>query len=434
MPTTPSFSPHAPDTVRRNPPALRGRWARPVVAMLALTLTLTGCTSGSGHDQGQHGRPASKAESLKGVCPATVTVQTGWTPQAEDGYLYRLLGQRPGGQLDVDKAHKTVTGQLVDRGVDTGIRLQIRSGGPAINNTPAAKKLYEDGGITAASTDMDQIVQFDASPSEHTPVIAVFAPLDVSPIVLMWSKTEHPTFHTPADIAAAGERVLYYPGSTYMQFMLGDGMLRQSQVDASYTGAPDQFLASDGKVVQEGYLTNEVFQYAHELPQWDKPIGWYLIDTAGYRAYVNTFVIRTGDRPRLAPCLRRLVPALQRATVDYANDPKATNDLIVRLVKDFGGYPYTPARAAYAAKTMVGQGIIGNGPNRTVGDFDMTRLDRFIQILRPIDAVQHHPIPDGFGTGDVATNTFIDFRIGLRFPTRPAPSPTSPEAVRTTPN
>lgn len=414
MSTTP-FHPDAP-TVRhggRRIPLLPGhRWTRLVAVTLALPLVLTSCTGGPGHDQGQRGRAATKAESLKGVCPATVTVQTGWFPQAEDGFLYRMLG----GTLTVDNAHKTVTGQLIDHGVNTQVRFQIRSGGPAINNTPAGKQLYADNTITLASVDMDQAVQFDAAAGQDTtPILSVFAPLDVSPIVLMWSKDRHPTFHTPADIAASGVPVLYYPGSTYMTFMVGDGMLRQSQVVAAYTGDPAQFLASNGQDVSEGYLTNEVYAYQHELPQWDKPMGWYLVNNAGYRAYVNTIGIRRGDQQRLSRCLSRLVPAMQRATVDYVANPQATNSLIVRLVHDFNGYPYSGARAAYAVREMASQGIIGNGPNSTVGDFDMSRVTGFIGILRPIYEVQHQPVPAGFSARDVATNAYIDPHIGLHY-------------------
>src|SRR6266545_4431754 len=66
--------------------------------------------------------------TLAGVCPATVVVQTNWFPQSEHGAAYRLVG--PGYRIDA--AHKRVTGPLVAGGHDTGVRIEVRAGGPAV--------------------------------------------------------------------------------------------------------------------------------------------------------------------------------------------------------------------------------------------------------------------------------------------------------------
>src|SRR6266542_4395036 len=68
------------------------------------------------------------AAALAGVCPATVVVQTNWFPQSEHGAAYRLVG--PGYRIDA--AHKRVTGPLVAGGHDTGVRIEVRAGGPAV--------------------------------------------------------------------------------------------------------------------------------------------------------------------------------------------------------------------------------------------------------------------------------------------------------------
>jgi len=41
-----------------------------------------------------------------------------------------------------------------------------------------------------------------------------------------------------------------------MEFLVGSGILRRSQVDSGYDGSPARFVAERGEVVQQGHLTN----------------------------------------------------------------------------------------------------------------------------------------------------------------------------------
>jgi hypothetical protein len=379
------------------------------LAAAALTLAVAGCDSGSdGSDtaQGQAtSRPAGAAETLKGICPATVVVQTNWWPQAEYGGLYRLLG----GDVRVDADAKSVAGPLVTGGVDSGVRVEIRSGGPANNFTPASKYLYLDQAVTLAGSDIDQAAQFSA----QQPVQAVFAPLDSSPLVLMWDPRTYPAVKTVADVGRTGARVLYFQGATYMEYLTGAGILRKAQVEASYDGTPARFVAERGKVVQQGYLTNEVYAYETELPQWRRAVGWALVGDSGYPNYPEALAIRPDRKEALTPCLRRLVPILQRSTIDYAGDPDATNDLLVRLVREYGAFPYSAQRAAYAVRAMRDNRLLGNGTNATVGDFEEGRVRRVIDIVEPIFARQGSPVKPDLKAGDLFTNEFIDPSLGL---------------------
>jgi hypothetical protein len=245
-------------------------------------------------------------------------------------------------------------------------------------------------------------------------VLAVFAPLDRSPLVLMWDPKAHPDFHTVADIGRADTRVLYFQGATYMDYLVGAGILRKSQVEGSYDGTPARFVAERGKVVQQGYLTSEVFQYEQELPQWHRPVGWQLVSDTGYPVYPETLTIRPDRKAELAPCLAKLVPILQRSTADYLAGPEPTNELIARLVKDYGAFAYSPQRAAYAVTAMRRNGIMGNGGNTAVGDYDARRVQKIIDIVRPVFAAQGHPVRDGLKAADLFTNEFIDPSIGIR--------------------
>ena len=373
---------------------------------IAASLLLTAACSGGGGDTVSGARPratASGAASLAGVCPATVTVQSNWYAQAEDGAIYHLLG----GDLQVDKQHKRVTGSLVADGADTGVKLQIRSGGPANGFVPAASVLYTDPSVLLATADTDQVMQLASS----RPVKAVVAPLERSPVVLMFDPAQH-TFRTISDVGKTDTRVLYFQGATYMEYLVGSKQLRRAQVDAGYAGTPDRWVASRGSIVQQGFLTNEPFAYENELPAWDKKVAWLLVADAGYPVYPETLTIRPDREQAEAACLKRLVPIIQRSAVGYLADPGATNALIVRLTQDYHAYPYSPQRAAYAAKVMRDNGIVGNGPDETLGNFDRARVGQLLDIVRPVFARSRQPLPSGLSVDDVVTNAYIDPRVG----------------------
>ena len=378
----------------------RPRWPA-VAAALALLAGLAGCSPDTEETAAPQpsGPAATGPASLAGVCPATVAVQSNWWPQAEDGALFHLLG----GDLTIDRQRKRVSGALVAGGQDTGVRLEIRSGGPANGFVPAVSMLFTDPAVLLGTADTDQIAQV----AGRQRVKAVVAPLERSPVVLMYDPAQH-TFGSIADIGRTDTRVLYFQGATYMEYLVGSGRLQRSQVDAGYAGSPDRWVAARGSIVQQGFLTNEPFAYQRELPAWNKKVAWLLVADAGYPVYPETLTIRADREAALAPCLRRLVPLIQRSAVDYLADPTATNALIVRLADDFTAYPYSAARAAHAVSVMRDNGIVGNGPNRTLGDFDLARVAKLLDIVRPVFARNRQPLPAGLTAEDLVTNAYVD--------------------------
>jgi hypothetical protein len=350
------------------------------------------------------GSAATGAASLAGICPATVVIQSNWWPQAEEGALFRLMG----GTLTVDKARKRVSGALVADGADTGVRLEIRSGGPATGFVPAVSTLYTDPAVLLATADTDQIAQV----AGRQRVKAVVAPLERSPVVLMYDPIQH-SFGSIADIGRTDTRVLYFQGATYIEYLVGSGMLKRSQVDSGYAGTPDRWVASRGSIVQQGFLTNEPFAYERELPAWSQKVAYLLVADAGYPVYPETLAIRADREAALAPCLRRLVPLIQRSVTGYLADPVDTNELIVRLTRDFNAYPYSAERAAYAVSAMRDNGIVGNGPNRTIGDFDVSRVTKLLDIVRPVFARNGQPLPAGLTAADLVTNRYVDQAVSL---------------------
>ncbi len=107
----------------------RNRTLTLLAGALCLALTAAACSSNSSKTGGSSNAPAaSGAQSLKGVCPNPVVVQTDWWPEPEHGGTYQLLGA--GYKVDANK--KRVTGPLVTQGKDTGVQIEVRAGGPAI--------------------------------------------------------------------------------------------------------------------------------------------------------------------------------------------------------------------------------------------------------------------------------------------------------------
>ena len=389
---------------------LTRRFSRTVtllVGALALALAASACTSSSSSASKPAAPPASGALSLKGVCPDTVVVQSNWFPEAEHGAVYQLLG--PGYRIDA--ATKRISGPLVASGKDTGVRIEIRAGGPAVGFQSAAALMYQKPEITLGMLQSDEIIQV----SKTQPVVGVVAPLELDPQILLWDPKSHPDWHTITDIGQTDTPVLYFQSNSYMEYLLGAGILRRSQVDGRYDGSPSRFVASGGKIAVQGYATNEPYLYEHEVKAWDKPVAFQLIVDTGYPNYANVLTVRADQKAKLAPCLQRLVPIIQQGQVDFMRSPTKTLDLIVKLDDNYkGGFVYSRGLADFAVAQMRRLGIVDNGHDTTLGNFDTERLQRLINIVVPIFNGEKKPIKANLTPADVVTNEFIDPSIGLR--------------------
>ena len=378
-----------------------------LAAALAVALVGSACTNGD-TDSGTPAPAAGTGDplDLKGVCPDPIVVQKDWQPESEHGFLYNLVGT--GYKVDTDK--KRVTGPLVAQGRDTGVDIQIRTGGPAVGFQPVPAVMYTDQSIHLGYVATDEAVQFAAK----QPTTAVFAQMDISPLAIIWDPQTHPEFNTIVDIGQTDTQVLYTEGLSYMEFLVGSGILRRSQLNGNYTGSPDLFIASRGKAALQGFATSEPYLYQNEIPQWKKPLKFQLVNDAGYPVYFSSMSIRAGDNAKLAPCLKKLVPILQRSQVDFVKNPAHGIDVILDLVQQYKtGWVYRKGLAEYSAKAMVDLNIVGNGPDDTLGNFDMTRVQRVIEIMTPILTAQKKPAKEGLKPEDIVTNEFIDPKIGL---------------------
>jgi hypothetical protein len=380
------------------------------VSLVTLALALGACgttDSAERDDDAPAAEQASGTLRLKGVCPNTVVVQTDWAPEAEHGALYRLLG--PG--FTVDASRKRVKGPLVAGGKDTGVQLEVRAGGPAIGFQLVSSQMYQDTSIHLGQVFTDQQVSLSAT----QPTVAVVAPLDLNPQMIMWDPASHPDWKTIEDIGRTDTKVLYSKAAPYMDYLTGEGILRRSQIDGSYDGAPASFVASGGKIAQQGFATSEPYLYEKVLRQWRKPVKFQLIHDTGYPVYPSALAVRKGKKAELAPCLKRLVPMIQQSQVDYLNDPKATNKVIVDLGAKYRlGFDYSPQQADFSVRQLRKLRIVGNGSDKTLGDFETKRVQRIIDVVSAAATRGGKKVQSGLASGDIATNEFIRASIGLR--------------------
>jgi hypothetical protein len=379
------------------------------LAVLAVTaLVVAGC----GGDEDDGATPQSTAAAagagdvnLADVCPNPIVIQTDWDPESEYGVYYHLLGPNP--KIDTEK--KVVSGPLVVGGKDTGVQLEVRTGGPSIGFEPVSSQMYKDTDITLGQVSTDEAIRF----SDKQATLAVMAPMETSPFMIMWDPSTYPQFTSIADIGKTDTKVLYFEGDTYMAYLTGTNVLKKDQVDGSYDGKPGNFVAADGKVAQAGFATSEPYIYENEVRQWAKPVKYALVSEAGYPFYPQALSIRAADKEKLAPCLEKLVPVVQRAQVDYLANPAKTNELILQLVKEYNtGWVYSAGLADYAISKMRSD-FVTNGPDQTLGNFDNARVQRMIEIVTPIFTAQRQPPKAGLKPEDIATNEFIDTSIGV---------------------
>ncbi|GIG29227.1 nitrate ABC transporter substrate-binding protein [Cellulomonas marina] len=384
-------------------------------AVLALA-ALAACSSGAAGSADATGGGSTAATAAAGgvdlasVCPATVVIQTDWNPEADHGHLYELLGPDP--VIDADK--KSVSGDLYASGEPTGVKVEVRSGGPAIGFQSVSSQMYQDTDITMGYVSTDEAVQVSAS----LPTTAVFAEADKSPQMIMWDPETYPDVTTIEELGKAlpgtGGVVRYFQGAAYMGYLQGSGILPTEVTDGAYDGTPAKFVTAKGVDGQQGFATAEPFIYENQVAAWGKPVQFQLIHDTGYPIYPEAMAVRTGDLEELRPCLEKLVPVLQQATVDYIEDPAETNALVVELVTAFdNGWVYDADVADFGVQQMKDLEIVGNGDNEFMGDMDEARIQTVIDIDTPLFTESGSAPKEGLVASDLFTNEFLDESIGF---------------------
>lgn len=379
-----------------------------LTGLLAGSVALTACSSGSGEAEA----PAASTEQIGSIdlaaagCPANIKIQTDWNPESEHGHLYQLLGS----EYEIDTSVKSVTGPLIASGEYTGVDVTILAGGPAVGFTQPNAQLYNDESIFMAYVGNDEAIAHSAD----LPTVGVFAPLEKDPQMVMWDPETYPDVTSIADLGKEDVTIRVFPGGTYIDYFVGTGVLNAGQIDSTYDGAPAVFVSEDGEIAQQGFASAEPFIYKNEVAAWGKDLEYQLINDAGYPKYAAVMSVRPDDVSTYSDCLTALVPVLQQATVDYFADTTATNELVLELVEAYDtGWVYSQEVADYSVKTQLDDGLVGNGPDDTVGNLDPERVQELFDIVTPIYTDQGLTPAEGLTAEDLYTNEFIDESIGF---------------------
>ena len=351
-------------------------------------------------------KATSSATSLTGVCPAKLVIQTDWFPEAEHGALYQMIGA----PYKIDLNKKTVTGPLIAaNGVKTSIEFEVRTGGPAIGFQGPSAVMATDSSIQLGYSYNGEANQWD-----KTPLISVVAPLEKNPQMIMWDPATYPTAKSIADLSKLGVTFNLFSKET-LRFFIADGLVDEKLADPSYDGSPARFIASKGKIAQQGFASAEPYSYQNEFKEWGKPVAFQLLSDGSdkYLDYSQTIGVRPGDLAKLRPCLKKFVPIVQQAVVEYIAAPDRANAIIVDAVaqyKDF--WKYSNDIAVFSVKTQKELGLVGNGSDKTVGNFDFVRLQKYLDAMVKTGAFKG--IPAGFDIKTQYTNEFINPKIGFK--------------------
>lgn len=367
---------------------------------LGISISLLGACGSSEPASTDSTVPAVSANgiSLADVCPATVVVQTDWFPESEHGGIYHLMGD----DAIASKDTGAVTGSLVVNGEPTGVKLEIRAGGPFLES-PVVTEMYQDNAITFGYVGTDVAI----TRYNDAPTLAVFNALNINPQVVLWDATKHPEAKTIADAAKTVKSFFVYGEPSWMQYFIAQGLINKDQVDSNYKG--NLLLATDD-AAHQGFVTSEPYKYAN-LETGSITTGYQLIHDAGWNSYAQNFAIRKDRLEELRPCLEKIVPVIQQAQIDYIADPTQANALIISTVKTYDSWwSQSEGDVANGAASQKDLGIVGNGDTETFGDLEETRVNDFIAKATPILREQGLEIAD-ITAGDITDNSFLDTSI-----------------------
>ena len=375
---------------------IRTRTAGITSGLLALALVAASC---GGDDDAA---PGGGDGVLSDVCPATVVVQTDWFPEAEHGALYNLIGAG----YTVDTNAKVVSGPMVIDGQDLGVTFEVRTGGPAIGFAPVSSYVYTDDSITFGYANTEsQVLSY-----EDAPLLSVVAPLEINPQMIMWDPDTYPDIKSIADLGAAGTTINVFGGGVFAEVFVAQGIWSADQIDPSYDGSPARFIAEQGAIAQQGFASAEPFDYENTFADWGKPVAFQTLHDAGFEVYAATLGIRPEQKDELNDCLKEIVPVFQQSVVSYVNSPKRANDIIVDAVTQFADFwTQSDEITAWSVEQQKELGLVGNGPDDTVGNMVGDRIQGVIDGMSQAGMA----VPSGLSANDLFTNEYIDESIGF---------------------
>ena len=336
--------------------------------------------------------------SLVDVCPSKVVIQTDWFPESEHGGLYELMGA----DYSASKDTGAVVGALTVHGVDTGVDLEIRAGGPFLQ-IPVVTQMYQDDAIMFGYVGTDVGIKT----FKDTPTLAVFSALNINPQVILWNAEKHPNAKTIADIGKEISTLYVFGDQSFMRYFVSTGAISNDQIDTNYQG---NLLLATEDAAHQGFVTSEPYKYS-VLDTGPITTGYQLIHDAGWTGYSQSLAIRKDRLEEFRPCLSKIVPIMQQAEIDYIAAPERANAIIIATTKAYDSFwTQSEGDTSNGAKSQKDLDIIGNGDTSTFGDFEESRVADFIAKALPIFREQGLDVVD-VTPADLTTNEFLDQTI-----------------------
>lgn len=333
--------------------------------------------------------------SLADVCPPKVVVQTDWFPESEHGGVFELMGADHSASKDTG----AVVGALTVHGVDTGVDLEIRAGGPFLQ-IPVVTQMYQDDEIMFGYVGTDAAIKSYVD----TPTLAVFSSLNKNPQVILWNAEQHPDAKTIADIGKQISTIYVFGDQSFMRYFVSTGAIDNGQIDTNYQG---NLLLSTEDAAHQGFVTSEPYKYS-VLDTGRIVVGYELIHDAGWTSYPQALAIRKDRLEEFKPCLTKLVPLMQQAQIDYIAAPERANAIIIATTLAYDSFwTQSEGDTSTGAKAQKDLDIIANGNTPTFGDFEEERVAEFIAKAMPIFREQGLDVVD-VTPADITTNEFLD--------------------------
>lgn len=214
------------------------------------------------------------------ACPNPLVIQTDWLPEPEHGAVYQLT--RGEGSFDPETGR--FQGPLA---ADPSLTIEIRIGGPFNEFAFMPFLLRDDPSVFLGylTTNL-QVVGWDL----EAPTVAVVAPLEKSPEMLMWDPATY-DFQSFSDIAASDAVVNVFDVPQWVEYLWSTDQLTMEQTDLSFDGTPNRFIAEAGAIVQQGWATQDPWRYQNQYSEWGAPIDLLLIHDSGWQPYTHALAL-----------------------------------------------------------------------------------------------------------------------------------------------
>jgi hypothetical protein len=374
------------------------------VAVVGLALPLAACTTGE----------AGGVGLVRAGCPADIRIQTDDLPRVEWGFLYNLLDRDRLVVNEPKQGEDSVSAPLLIDGEPSGSTLTILLGDPD-DGVSGNVALHADESILLAAVDTDAALL----DSVRSPSVGVFAPMRRDSRIVYWDAEAYAGVRS---IRQFGERLTpdgealapldLIPGDPFNAFAIGSGMLTVEQVVTDDELGIPGFLDDRGVSARLGDLLIEPYLLAKPETGSRNPVNWQLLDQAGYERDPGVLSARPQSLVQHSDCLDVLVPVLQQALVDYLDEPRATNELLVELSAAYGDPTYDLALVHTALRYFDSENLVGAGRDGAIGDLDFGRIRDLVTEAVPAWTEAGLAVPAGVEAEDIATNRFIDWSIG----------------------